>query len=679
MNCSSCLSTEYLIKDDFTFECEFCLSPIENDVIDDFLEQFKNAYLHEQNLSSVINDFFEEIKHLSFPFLIRDYVQSNYNYSVIASEIRKLPIYEVNQIRDITGSNTRVGFSFVRSSEIIDQIVLHQDSIPDLKTRIELLAVTLASEKGSFPYQSMDDLEFLYMDPNASEVINQFKKEIKSLGSKFESATSNVTQFLSNKLKTQSKYLEECTSASKFTTKQFNHGLAITNCSDKGKIIRIPPVIHGKIVLRIESNAFVSNLASAIEIPFTINDIQPNAFNNQQALEVIKMGNQTPLRANMFVNCPLLHRIELIQSHGLKNVDGIIYSSDLRQLIYFPPALPNATLTIDQSLTIKQGSCYQAKYLRNLVVNATNVIIESDAFRMDEQTSLTIESIKQIKKLSKLNHSTDKQELLESIRSEDPEMVVEAFRRLSDHDFESYHLRAKAETEEADKIKYLILAFEAAQNYIDQAKALDELLKFEDGVAFILKSNIDEPYLYYYIAMARNKSSYDDQEKILQLFLDSYHAGNYRAGINASTLLKNGVTGIQDFSMAERILIDLKDKHHLDAKLKLISLYSDQPQLCTKDITSLVQELKTSHLEEFLPLYAELLYKGTLIPQDVPQAVEFMEALSDKGNKNASYQLGIIYYSDKDFKDMTKAKTYFNKAHLQGHKEAKRAILKILE
>lgn len=679
MNCTSCLSTEYLIKDDFTFECKFCLSELENHGIQDFLTQFKSAYLNEQNLSSVINEFFDQIKHLTFPFLIRDYVQSNYNYSVIAKEIRKLPTYEVSQIQEITGSNIRVGFSFARSSEILDQIILYQDNLPDLLTRIELLAITLATEKGSFPYHSIEDLDFLYMDPKASDIHQQFKKDIKSLGNKFESAASELNQLFAKKIKTQVNYLEECTPASKFTTKVIEHGLSITKCTDRGKSIRIPPIIHGEVVLKIESNAFVSNLATLIEIPFTINEIKENAFIDQQNLQIVQLGNQTPLSSNIFVNCPALVQIELKQSHQLANIAGVIYSNDYRQLIYFPSALVLDTLTIDRSLTIKQGSCYQARYLRNVVVGTSNVIVEPGAFRTDEQSTLSIEAIKTIKSLSQTLDSKETDDLLNSIRSGDPEIVVEAFRRLPTHNFESFYLRAKSESQEIDRLQYLKQAYDVGENYIDKAKALDELMTIKAGMEFILKLDDLEPYLYYYAAMARIKSSIDDHEKILQLFLDSYHAGNYRAGINAATLLKNGVTGIQDFPLAERILIDLTEKNHLEAKLKLLALYSDQPQLCTKDISYLIEELKTSHFDEFIPLYADLLYKGTILTQDIPKAVELMNMLSEKGNKNASYQLGLIYYSDKHLKDLNQAKTYFNKAHLQGHAEAKRAILKIQE
>ena len=679
MNCNSCLSTEYLINDDFTFECKFCLSPFDNEDIQSFLNHFKTAYLHEQSLSTVINEYFDQVKDLTFPFLIRDYVQSNYNYSVIAREIRKLPTYEVNQILDITGSNTRVGFSFVRSSEIIDQIVLHQDNLPDMNTRIELLAITLASEKGSFPYRSMEDLEFLYMDPKASDIFQQFKKEIKSLGNKFELIAANMSDFLIKKIKTQANYFEECTAASKFTTKTLDQGLSITKCSDKGKVIRIPPMIHGQLVIGIESNAFVSNPATMIEIPFTVNSIQANAFIDQQNLKTIQIGNQTPLNSNMILNCPSLSQIELRQSHHLVIDEGLVYTNDHRQLVFFPPGLAKDTLVIDRSLTIKQGSCIQSKFLRNVVINSSNVTIEPGAFRTDEQSSLTIESLKTIKKLSQSLDSKDKQDLLDSIRSEDPEMVFEAFRRLPTHDFEAFYLRAKSESSQEDRVQYLIQAHDVGENYIDKAKALDELMKLDKGIAWVLDQNISEPYLFYYSAMARIKSSDEDHDKILQLFMDAYHAGNHRAGINASTLLKNGVSGMQDYSLAERILLDLSAKNHPDAKIKLLSLYNEQPQLCTKDISALVEELKTGHFDEFLPLYADMLYKGTIITQDIPKAVEVMIMLSDKGNKNASYQLGIIFYSDKQLKDLKQAKTYFNKAHLQGHKDAKRAILKIQE
>lgn len=679
MNCNSCLSTEYLIKDDFTFECKFCLSVLENHGIQSFLTQFKAAYLNEQNLSSVINEFFEEIKHLAFPFLIRDYVQSNYNYSVIAKEIRKLPTYEISQIQEITGSNIRVGFSFARSSEILDQIILYQDSLPDLTTRIELLAITLASEIGRFPYYSLEDLEYIYMDPKATKIVSQFQKELKRLGNKFEVVASELNQFFTKKLKTQITYLEECNSAAKFTTKAIEHGVSITKCSDKGKIIRIPPIIHGEVVLKIESNAFVSNAATMIEIPFTVNAINDNAFIDLQELQVIQLGNQTPLRANMFVNCPKFSQIDLRQSHNLISMEGVIYSSDYRQLLFFPPALSRDTLIVNRPLTIKQGSCYQAKYLRNVVVEASNVIVEQGSFRIDEQTTLSIQSLKLLKGLSQTLDTKENEELLSSIRSDDPELVVEAFRRLPTHNFESFYLRAKSESSAEERIQYLMKAYDAGENYIDKAKALDELLLLENGIGLVLNINITEPYLYYYSAMARIKSSIDDHEKILQLFLDSYHAGNYRAGINAATLLKNGVTGVQDFPLAERILIDLTEKNHLEAKLKLLNLYSDQPQLSTRDISYLIEELKSAHFEEFLPLYADLLYKGTIVTQDIPKAVELMDTLSEKGNKNASYQLGLIYYSDKNLKDLNQAKTYFNKAHLQGHTEAKRAILKIQE
>ena len=679
MECNSCLSNEYIIKDDFSFECKYCLNEIENLSFRNFLEEFKSAYVKEENLSSIINQYFDDIKHLSFPFLIRDYVQSDYNYSVIANEIRKLPIYEINIILDITGSNTKVGFSYTRSSEIIDQIVLYQDQLPDLLIRLELLAITLATEQGSFPYTSMEDLGYIYMDPKGQEIVQAYKRELKKLGNKVLKAGVDILDFLEKKSKTQQKYFEECTAASKFITKPYENGLIITQCSDKSKVLRIPPSIHGEIVRAIGEKAFVSNKASVIEVPFTIREISPNAFIDQQSLTHLKCGNQTPLRGDMFVNCPVLQRVELTSSHRYKEIEGVIYSKNDNDLVYFPSALAKDTIIIDRPMTLKEGSLSQAKYLRTVDFLNDSIIIERNAFKLDESSPLSPDSVKKV-----LEHMGSQKQ--ESHSKYDPVEDNKATNNETSHldqttreNFDAHFNQALQEDHISDKKNYLVQAIEVAVNYIEKAKAFDELLKFEEGLFYILQLEFEEPYLLYYPAMAKVKTSSDDQEKILQLFLDAYHAGNSRAGVNASTMLKNGKSGLIDLSMAERILVDLSEKNNLDGMLKLVLFYNEHPQLCTRDISPLIETLKSKHYDEFSAIYADLLYKGNIIPQDIDQSIDIMKSLSERGNKNASYQLGFIYMSDETHKNLEEAKRFLNKAHLQGHKDAKRAILKIQE
>ncbi len=91
----------------------------------------------------------------------------------------------------------------------------------------------------------------------------------------------------------------------------------------------------------------------------------------------------------------------------------------------------------------------------------------------------------------------------------------------------------------------------------------------------------------------------------------------------------------------------------------------------------MIASLNEKNYHEFSAIYADLLYKGTIIPQDIEQSISIMKTLSDNGNKNASYQLGYIYVTDESLRGSNEAINYFNKAHLQGHPDAKRAILKI--
>jgi len=197
------------------------------------------------------------------------------------------------------------------------------------------------------------------------------------------------------------------------------------------------------------------------------------------------------------------------------------------------------------------------------------------------------------------------------------------------------------------------------------------------GPESILNLKIEEPYLLYYRAMSDIKTKSNDKEKTLQYFLDSYNAGHQKAGINAATLLKNASAGVQDLTLAERILVDLSNKSNLQAKLRLVSFYNEFPNLCTTDIQPIINELELKLSDEFAPLYADILYKGQIIPKDKAKSISLMDELSNNGDMKMSYQLGYIYYSDDEVKDLNASISYFNKAHIQGHKDAKRAILKI--
>ena len=677
MECPYCLSDEHVITPDFEFECKYCLSKIEQTEITEFIQQFSDAYITKDNLSALINQYFQYIKEFRFPFIIRDYVQSNYNYNVIADEIRKLPIHESQMIRKITSSDTRVGFDFVRSSEVLNQIIVNQHNIPDLSTRLELLAITIANEEGSFPYLSFVELDYLYLDPNANAVIESLIKSVKQLDLSTQKIAKPIIDNAKKRLRLQSKYFEELSPPAKFEVKKVDTGVSIVNCSDKSKIIRIPPIIHGEIVVSIESKAFVSNKAETIEIPFTIKLINSSSFIDLKNLRVIKLGNQTPIHPSHYLNCSRLEIIEIVSSHSYTNIDGIIFSEDKRELLFFPPGLQKSMLELSNSIRVKQYSCYSANLLRDIKTDSSAIVIEDQAFRLDEHSRLTLESKGIISTLLQAPNNNKKNKIRELLESNDNTNAKLVVGYLDDRDSESLLLRAQVEEDNGIKLDLLTKAYSLAENYIDQALVLDEMIKLNEGQEKIISLNLEEPYLLYYLGMTHSKRKTLPMERILQLFLDSYNAGNHKAGVNASTLMKSASNGVYDLGLAERILIDLTNKEDIQAKFKLVQFYNEFPHLCNMDLTSIIQELNDKLPEEFNPLYADLLYKGNLIEADKDEAIKLMQMLSEDGDKNMSYQLGYIYYSDESKKSIEDAISYLNRAHRQGHPDAKRTILKI--
>ena len=665
MECNYCLSTEYEIRPDFTFECKFCLSDRQIPVMEDFIRDFSSAYLNSDNLSNVINQYYEVAKDFTFPFIIRDYVQADFNYNLIAKEIRLLPDFEANIIKKITSSNVRVGFDFGRSSELLNQIIVNQDNLPDLLTRLELLAIMIANEEGSIRYNSTTDLEYIYMDPKASVIVQSFIKSLKNLSAKSQKLAKPLIEELGQRIKLQTKYLEECSPPSKFEYSKLDSGLAITKCNDQSKILRIPPIIHGEIVISIHSKAFTSLKAEIIEIPLTVQEIQIDSFIDLKYLSLFKLGNQTSFSPRIFLNCPNLNRIELLASHKYVNDEGIIYSANKRNLIYLPAALQKSELIIDGAIKIQSYSCYYSRYLRDVDLSI-DTVVEANAFRIDEHSALTPRSKKQINKVlqgERKNASKSSAEVTD--------------KKAETNNIDDFLISIKFESDDDKKLNLLLEVLDKANNYLQKASILDEILLLPEGPESILRLKIEEPYLLYYRAMSDIKTKSNDKEKTLQYFLDSYNAGNQKAGINAATLLKNATAGVQDLTLAERILVDLSSKNNLQAKLRLVSFYNEFPNLCTSDIHPIITDLESKILDEFTPLYADILYKGQIIPKDKIKAISLMEKLSDNGDMKMSYQLGYIYYSDDEVKDLNKSISYFNKAHIQGHKDAKRAILKI--
>ena len=123
----------------------------------------------------------------------------------------------------------------------------------------------------------------------------------------------------------------------------------------------IPESYNGKNITHIDSNAFISaSSVKNITLPRYYSYFEDLAFNNAVSLENISVdANNTKFTA----------------------VNGVLYSKDMKELIYYPSKKSDETFTISNDVYVIRSYAFAGNdYLKNLVVGSNVMVLSSNAF-----------------------------------------------------------------------------------------------------------------------------------------------------------------------------------------------------------------------------------------------------------------------------------------------------------
>jgi len=681
MNCPTCGSSQFSLNENMAHVCEYCLVSLQNVRFEEFLSSFKSAYLSKDDLTEIINSYSDVTDRLRFPFIIRDFVNSGFNQSVISNSLNSLPLYEKAKLKEIIADAGEFKYNFESSLEFYNYLYEAQDETNDTLDELEFLLLIIANEIGSTQYQSLSDLDLIAYDPKIGIIEKKFLGFFETFSASYKRRNTAIIKKLSKLVKTYQIYFEGSTISGSFSIREQGNDCFITKVKSKQTKLIIPPIIKGKVVKGFDENSIESLEATLIEFPLTVNTIDESVIQDCRKLEYVKLMGATTFSGYSFRNSNEIKVVDVEKSTAYKSIDGVIFDNSLTKLIYFPSALTKASLNVPNNVRVTSYSCFNARYLREVTLGE-GIILEDEAFRIDDQSLLDPSSIIKINEVKQKGKSSTIVGLdsinLKEISQSSAELLVErnSIQTISDL------LAILDRFEVSEQVNMLAGFYENATNDRDKSQVLEHLYQTNLGREKILSLKITNPKDFYFPAKVMYEKPEPDYEAIVQMFLDSFGAGNYRSGLNASIMLKKGEGIQQDLLYAERILIELSDKNMPEADLRLLTLYYQYPQLVdsspnTFDIFELIERLDATNPKGYQELKADMLFSGKLIERDIIQAIFIYDDLVNMNNANAAYQLGYIYSMEDDFIDYKKAILYFQNAYNLGRKDALRQIDKV--
>ncbi len=673
MKCKYCGSTEFTIKDDFRFQCDYCLSDTINKVLDDAIEELKVAVYRRSGLQEVLMKYDAELRNYSFPKVLIEFASYDYNFEVISESIYTIPVHEQKLVLSMLSEFEGVGLSSSSKESLLEKLSYsNEEETLDILKKVLVL---ISNEKGAITYKNIEDLDFLVQEPYLKEITLEFETLRKVMPKGKGKTFKQMRSWLKEKHSLHSSYISSCVPERVFEVEETDRGLEITGCNAKiQKVIKIPSTIQKKPVVKIKAQAFQSLSIEEIHIPFTVESLSENAIVDCGKLRKVSIGGYTIITPKNFFKCDELSTMDVINSAVYHSEFGVAVSSST--YIYSPPRNKISELVIKEGTSIGEYAFYYSRNLRKVKLNGEGIKIETNSFRLDDMSLLDVKSIDAIRKhISNQNQVSS--EHIEMYESGDVDLAFTGFKQNQGTSFENdFYLALSTDGEE--RVQLLIDTLSLANEKEDYEKVFDELLKTPEGQIKLLGVVPDTGFNYYKgVVYFKGYNVQKDDSKARDFFLDSMSEGHLKGSLNAAVFLANGIGGQIDSIYAKRIYLSLIEDGYEQAKVLLLSLYKKHPDLVEGNIEEDIITYVNQDIEGAKELYADFLISGSFVEQDIMKAIQVLNELSEGGNGKASYQIGYLYSVDESIKDLDLAEKYMRLAISQGYSDAERALQKI--
>lgn len=133
-------------------------------------------------------------------------------------------------------------------------------------------------------------------------------------------------------------------------------------------------------IQNVEYYNYIVHYENIDDLPNYNQQIYDYAISNCPNLETVVMPDGNFIPASMFQNTPKLAHIEFINNPIYTVKDEVIYTTDFKTLVYYPPGLTQKTFTVPETVESIRNAFNENYYLKKIVILEHVQYIDNNAF-----------------------------------------------------------------------------------------------------------------------------------------------------------------------------------------------------------------------------------------------------------------------------------------------------------
>ena len=212
-------------------------------------------------------------------------------------------------------------------------------------------------------------------------------KSVKRLGAAVLSAVMMLTAVatpLCDNLPIVSESVADVASAETYTYGDYDYSVrddqtvCIRSYTGKDKVVNIPEEIDGKKVSTITEYAFSNDTIEIVNIPSTVTILYWMSFAKCNNLREINIPESvSDIKSVPVVQCPSIEKINVSEKNSyFRSVEGVLFSKDMSQLIYYPSNKKGDTYKIPDEVKefsedVNCGVFNYNQNLKSITINAS--------------------------------------------------------------------------------------------------------------------------------------------------------------------------------------------------------------------------------------------------------------------------------------------------------------------